>query len=120
MGKTGGDISSAPLSVVGLVALDVEVGVGGGWDELGSSVNDGLFAFQGRRMVAISSLALALACPRRGMLESEVLLPASVGPERARVDWLDLKRAEDMSNGLHRIQPTVGGMAFPWEISVNG
>jgi hypothetical protein len=57
-------------------------------------------------MVAIISLACRL---RGGMLESsEVLLLASVGPERGRVGWLDLlnNRAKGMLMVLHEKQQT--------------
>ena len=97
MAGTGGDVSSTLFSVVGPLALNVERVLGVGWDGLELSVDDGLFAFQGRRMVDINSLACR---PRRmGMLEwSEVPLLSSVGPERARVGRLDLrnKRAKGM------------------------
>ena len=64
MAGTGGDNPSTPLSVVGPLSLDVKGDVGVSWE---GSVDGGLFAFQGRRMVAINSLACR---PRWGMLGS--------------------------------------------------
>jgi hypothetical protein len=94
MAGTGGDISSTLLSVVGSLALYDRSVVGVGWDGLDRSVDGGLLAFQGRRMVDINSLVC-----RSGVLDSPLL--ASVGSERARVGWLDPlnKRVKGMSKG---------------------
>jgi hypothetical protein len=90
------ETSSTSISVVGPLALNVNGSVGVDWD--GS--DGGLFAFQGRWMMAIDSPAFR---PRRRMLESsEVLLSTSwVVPGRAKVGWLDLfnKRGKGMPKG---------------------
>ena len=85
MAGMGGDISSTLRSVVLSLALYDKSVVGVGRDGLDRSVDDGLFAFQGRRMVDINSLVC-----RSGMLDSPgVPLLASVGSERERAGWLD-------------------------------
>jgi hypothetical protein len=94
---TGGGISSTPLSVVGPSVLNVKAGVCVGWDGLEGSVIDDLFAFQGRRMVDINSLACRPHL--MGMLQSlEVLFLASVVPECAGVGWLDLRN--ELAKGM--------------------